>query len=88
MKVKFYAPSYRRPIKSITQKNYPFVKLVVCESDADSYIENGNDIIVCPDSAQGNVCRVKNWMLDNLFDDADCIIFVDDDCSGIPPFKD
>lgn len=84
MKVKFYAPSYKRPEKSITQKNYPFIKLVVRESDAEEYLKNGNDIVVCPDSAQGNVSRVKNWMLDNLFDeDTDCIIFMDDDCSGI-----
>lgn len=84
MKVKFYAPSYKRPEKSITQKNYPFIKLVVRESDAEEYLKNGNDIVICPDSAQGNVSRVKNWMLDNLYDeDVDCIIFMDDDCSGI-----
>ena len=89
MKVKFYAPSYKRPEKSITQKNYPFVKLVVRESDADEYIKNGNDIIICPDAAQGNVCRIKNWMLDNLFDDeTDCIIFMDDDCKGVYRWQD
>ena len=53
MKVKIYAPSYRRPQKSITQTLYPSVKLVVRESEADEYLENDNDIIVCPDSAQG-----------------------------------
>jgi len=84
MRVKFYVPSYKRPVKSITQKNYPFVKLVVRESDSEEYIKNGNDIVVCPDSAQGNICRVKNWVLDNLFDEeTDVIVFMDDDCSGI-----
>ena len=66
MKVSFYAPSYKRPEKSITQINYPFVKLVVRESDADEYRYNGNDIIVVPDTAQGNVCRIRNYILDNL----------------------
>jgi hypothetical protein len=80
MKVKFFAPSYKRPEKSITQKTYPFVKLVVKESEAKSYTENGNDIVVCPDNIQGNLCRVRNWILDNLFDDADCIVIIDDDC--------
>lgn len=83
MRVKFYSPSYRRPELSITQITYPFVRLVVCESQADEYRKNGNDIVVCPDSAQGNLCRVRNWILDNLFDDCDCIVLLDDDCKGI-----
>lgn len=83
MKVKFYAPSYRRPEKSITQTHFPDVQLVVMESEAEEYIANGNDVVICPDSAQGSVCKVRNWILDNLFDDADCIVLLDDDCSRI-----
>lgn len=83
MRVKFYAPSYKRTEKSITQITYPFVKLVVKEDEADQYRENGNDIVVCPNEAQGNLCRVRNWILDNLFDDADCLVLVDDDCRMI-----
>jgi len=83
MKVKFFAPSYKRPEKSTTQKKYPLVKLVVKESEADDYIKNGNDIVVCPDNVQGNLCRVRNWILDNLYDDADCIVIIDDDCKYI-----
>jgi len=83
MKVKFYSPSYKRPEKSITQIHFPDVQLVVRESEAEEYIANGNDVVVCPDSAQGNLCRVRNWILDNLFDDADCIVLLDDDCSRI-----
>lgn len=83
MKVKIFAPSYKRPEKSITQKTYPFVKLVVRESEAEEYIANGNDVIVCPDNAQGNLCRVRNWILNNLYDDADCIVILDDDCKKI-----
>ena len=83
MKVKIFAPSYKRPVKSITQLKYPEVKLVVKESEAEEYIENGNDIVVCPDSAQGNLCRIRNWILDNLYDDADCIVLLDDDCKAI-----
>lgn len=84
MRVKFYVPSYKRPQKSSTQKLYPFVKLVVRESDADEYRANKNDIVVVPDSAQGNVCRIKNYILDNFFDDeTDAIVIMDDDCSGV-----
>ena len=62
MKVKFYAPSYKRPEKSITQIKYPFIKLVVRESEAEAYKKNGNDIIICPNSAQGNISRIRNWI--------------------------
>jgi hypothetical protein len=82
MKVEFFAPSYKRPEKSITQITYPCVKLVVRESEADEYKKNGNDIVVVPDTAQGNLCRVRNYILDNL-SKADCTILLDDDCSGI-----
>jgi hypothetical protein len=83
MKIKFFAPSYRRPQKSITQKTYPFVKLVVAESESQEYIANGNDIVSVPDWVQGNVCRVKNYILDNFYDNADCLILLDDDCKSI-----
>jgi len=83
MKVKFLAPSYKRPEKSITQITYPFIKLVVKESEAKEYINNGNDIVIVPDEAQGNLCRIRNYILDNLFEDADCLILLDDDCKGI-----
>lgn len=84
MKVKFFAPSYKRPQKSITQNNYPFVKLVVRQSDAEHYIKNGNNILIVPDSAQGNIAKIRNYILDNLFDEeTDCIVMMDDDCSGI-----
>lgn len=88
MIVKFFAPSYKRPEKSITQIKYPFVKLVVKESEADEYIKNGNDIVICPNSAQGSISRIRNWILDNLFDDADCLVLLDDDCKGIGRWQD
>jgi hypothetical protein len=83
MKIGYFAPSYKRPEKSITQTIYPFVKLVVRESEADEYLKNGNEIIICPDVAQGNVSRVRNWIKDNLMNDFDAIIMLDDDNSGI-----
>ena len=88
MKIVFYAQSYKRPEKSITQKLYPFVKLVVKESEAEEYIQNGNEVVKCPDNIQGNLCRVRNWILDNLFLDADCLILLDDDCRGIGRWQD
>jgi hypothetical protein len=83
MKIGYFAPSYKRPEKSITQKNYPFIKLVVCESQSEEYLLNGNDIIICPDNAQGNISRIRNWIKDNLMNNFDAIIMIDDDNNGI-----
>jgi len=82
MNVGYFAPSYKRPEKSITQEYYPFVKIVVSESEAEKYEENGNEVTICPDSAQGSVCTVRNWILDNHLDKFDCVIIMDDDVSG------
>lgn len=87
MRVKYYSPSYKRPQKSSTQKKYPDVILVVAESEAEDYRANGNEVITVPDAVQGNISRVKNWMLDNLFEDADCLIFMDDDASSVACFQ-
>lgn len=82
MNVKFFSPSYKRSEKSITQSVYPFVVLVVAEREKLKYEENGNVVIACPDKVQGNVSRVRNWILDQN-KDADCIVIIDDDMSSI-----
>ena len=83
MKIGYFSPSYKRPEKSSTQIKYPFVKLVVRESESDEYLKNGNDIIVCPETAQGNLCRIRNWIIDNLMNDNDAIVIMDDDYKNI-----
>lgn len=87
MNIEYFAPSYKRPIKSDTQKRYEFISLVVCESQADDYIKNGNRVVVCPDSAQGNLCRVRNWILNNLMKDNDGIVLIDDDIRFLGRFN-
>jgi hypothetical protein len=83
MKIGFFSPSYKRPQRSVTQKKYPFVKLIVKESEADEYISNGNEIITCPDSAQGNIAKIRNYILNKYLNDFDAIVIIDDDCKGI-----
>jgi len=75
MKIKYFSPSYRRGnVRSNTQLNYPFVKLVVAESEAKQYRESGNEVVTMPDPVQGNISRVRNWMLDNLMKRCDCLV--------------
>ena len=87
MKIGYFAPSYKRPQKSTTQILYPFVKLVVKEDEAEKYKANRNDIIVAPNDKQGNLCRIRNWILDTYLDQYDAIVLLDDDNNGIGRFE-
>jgi len=71
------SPSWKRADSCFTHKYLPDIKYVVCTSQADAYRENGLPVLECPDSAQGSVCRVRNWILDNADDDH--VLIVDDD---------
>jgi len=76
-------PSYRRGHKrSPTQTYLPFAKLIVAQAEADEYRASGNEIVICPNEAQGNLCRVRNWILDH-WHDARGVLILDDDYSYI-----
>lgn len=79
MEIKYFSPSYKRPDGVTTQKYLPFCKYVVAESEAEEYLRNGHDCWIVPDSAQGSVSRIRNYILDNA--DADKIVMLDDDLS-------
>lgn len=89
MRIGYFSPSFKRSgIKSLAQKAYPFIKLVVAESEAQAYRDAGNDVITCPDEIQGNISRVRNWILDVYLGDEhehqfDCVIMMDDDVEFI-----
>jgi|TARA_R110000824_G_scaffold32908_1_gene106074 hypothetical protein len=80
--IRFFAPSYRRPYRSPTQELYPCVTLIVSESEREEYEANGNHVETCPDKVQGNVSRVRNFILQTN-EEADCVVIMDDDCHGI-----
>ena len=83
MKIGYFVPSYKRPQKSSTQKLFPFTKIVVSESESEYYLQNGNEIITCPDKVQGNLCRVRNWILETYLDKYDAIVILDDDYKNV-----
>jgi len=86
-KIRFFAPSYKRSERlSSTQQVYPFVKLVVSVAEKKSYIKTGNDVISCPKKVQGNVSRVRNWILDHNMD-ADLVVIMDDDMAGVTNWR-
>ena len=72
-----FAPSYKRADSVVTQQYLPYCKYVVAEFEADDYLREGHDCWVVPDSAQGNVSRIRNYILDHA--GTDKIVIVDDD---------
>ena len=78
---KIFCPSYRRADKVLTHKYIDSVVYVVAESEAEKYISAGLNVWVVPDSAQGNLCRVRNYILDHA--DVRKILILDDDLRSI-----
>lgn len=85
MKVKFFSPSYKRGFElSSTQVLFPFVEMVVCETEGEEYRKSGNRVITCPVGVQGNLCRVRNWILDYCVKkNIDVVVIMDDDFQGV-----
>lgn len=89
MNVVVCCPSYNRP-KVETLKYLPFCKVYVDASEYEEYVENnvGADIVQCEKGVQGNVARVRNYILDKEFDGgADVVCLVDDDMQGIYEYR-
>lgn len=75
------SPSWKRPDTCTSHKYLPSLRYVVCASQADGYRRNGLPVWECPDSAQGSVSRVRNWILDNSENERTLIL--DDDFSHL-----
>lgn len=85
MNVSFCCPSYKRPYVE-TLEYIPFCKVYVDGREFESYKEKnpGANIVRCADGIQGNVSRVRNYILDMEFEGgADAVVIVDDDMEGL-----
>ena len=82
---KIYSPSYKRADICKTHKYLPQVTYVVRESEADEYKKVHNNLWVVPDSAQGNVARIRNYILDNAKEEK--IVLMDDDINHFGRFN-
>jgi len=79
--LKIFCPSYKRANKLMTHKYLETVIYVVAEAKADDYKKTGVNLWIVPDSAQGNLCRIRNYILDNA--DVERILILDDDLKSI-----
>lgn len=90
MDIRLCVPSYRRPYVR-TLKRYPSCSVFVDGSEVEDYrAENtGARIVPVPDGVQGNLCRVRNHILDVMFEDgADAVVLLDDDYDYVGEFVD
>ncbi len=82
MRISVNAPSYKRPNEVLTLDYLPFCKIWVDESEAEAYRKSYPDaeIVACPKGVQGNLCRVRNYILTEEFAKGyDVVLIVDDD---------
>lgn len=91
MNISINCPSYKRP-KVETLKYLPFCKVWIDNKEYDEYIKANEgfekNIISCPDGIQGNVSRIRNYILDKEFENgADVVVIIDDDMYGIYHFE-
>lgn len=85
MKIEVCIPSYKRP-KVETLEYLPFCKVYVDPSEESDYkIANPwANIVACAEWVQGNVARVRNYILKTNFDEwADVVVLLDDDMQKI-----
>ena len=86
MKISVNCPSYKRP-KVETLDYLPYCKVWVAESEYMDYLVANkgfeNNIIKVPNDVQGNLCRIRNYILDKELPDNDCVLIIDDDMRQI-----
>ena len=80
MNFTIYAPTYKRANLCLTHKYLKNVIYVVRESEAKDYEGIHDKIWVVPDTAQGNLSRIRNYVLNNA--EGKNILLLDDDISN------
>ena len=91
MRISVCSPSYKRP-KVESFEYLSFLKVYVDNKEYDDYVKANQgyekNIISVPDGIQGNVSRIRNYILDEEFKKgADVVCIIDDDLKGIYHFE-
>lgn len=89
MKISVNAPSYKRPDDVRTLGYLPFCKIWVDCKEYDDYKKNypEADIVSCLDGVQGNLCRIRNYILKSEFERGmDVVLIIDDDFTCLRRF--
>jgi hypothetical protein len=90
MKITVNAPSYRRPNGVDTLLYIPWCKIWVCETEIEAYRKANPkaEIVKVKKGIQGNLCRIRNHILDSEFAaGVDAVCLIDDDLRRIEYFE-
>ena len=76
---KIYSPSFKRPKQKTSHNLLSELIYVVCETEKEAYLESKehDKFWFVPKGVQGNLCRVRNYILDNS--EEKNILLIDDD---------
>lgn len=90
MQISINCPSYKRP-KVKTLEYITSCKVWVAEREYEDYIKENpgfeNNIISVPNEVQGNVCRIRNYILDQELPKNDAVLLIDDDLYSVKRFE-
>jgi len=79
--MKIFSPSYKRSEGVKTHLLIPDVIYCVAENEKKDYLKHGYNIETMPNEVNGNIARVRNYMLKHFVKDKGIII--DDDIEGL-----
>ena len=89
MEISINAPSYKRPDDVRTLGYLPMCRVWVDCKEYEEYKKNypDADIISCPEGVQGNLCRIRNYILKQEFERGmDVVLIIDDDFTCLRRF--
>ena len=90
MRISINCPSYKRP-KVETLDYLSTCKVWVAQREYQDYLDANpeftDNIIPVPDNVQGNVCRIRNYILNNELMTNDVVLLIDDDLHKIERFE-
>ena len=90
MKIAINCPSYKRPYVE-TLEYITTCKVWVAENEYQAYLDANpgfeKNIIPVPNRVQGNLCRIRNWILDHELPENDVVLIIDDDLKAIKRFE-
>lgn len=85
MKLVICAPSYRRPTAVDTLRYLPSCRIYVSRNEEKAYraANPGATIVGVDPKYQGNLCRIRNYILDQEMGTGRAVLIVDDDLQGL-----
>lgn len=78
-------PSYKRPTYVETKEYLNFIKVYVAYEEFEEYKKYQPDleIIQCDKGIQGNISRVRNYIIQKELNKRDAVCIIDDDMKGV-----